>query len=243
MRRRTIVTGATSGIGYELAVQLADAGVPVIAIGRHRERLDALAARSPRIEPFAADLSDRASWRDLVTTLTARYDDIDGLINNAGVQFDHRIDDPAYGAEHILRELDVNLAAPLVLTQLLMPTLRRQSAATVVNVTSGLAYAPKRTAAVYSASKAGLRLFTDALRVQSRGTSVRIVEAVLPLVDTPMTRGRGRGKISAASAAAQLIRGVNRGHTVVRIGKARALPYLQRWSPALLDRLMQSTSD
>lgn len=241
MQRRTIVTGATSGIGYELAVQLADAGVSVIAIGRHRERLNRLAALSPRIEPVEADLSDRGSVHALATMLTARYDDIDGLINNAGVQYDERVDDPAYGVEQILRELDVNLAAPLVLTQQLLPTLRRQPAAAVVNVTSGLAYAPKRTAAVYSASKAGLRLFTEGLRVQSRGTSVRIVEAVMPLVDTPMTQGRGRGKVSAAWAAAQLIHGVRRGHAVVRIGKARALPYLQRWSPALLDRLMQGS--
>lgn len=241
MRIRTIITGATSGIGYELAAQLSAAGVSVIALGRQPRQLAALAVLSSRIEPVAVDLTDRDAVRDVVSTLTASYADIDGLINNAGVQYDRRFDDPTYGPAEIEEELSVNLTAPVLLTHRLLPTLTRQPSATVVNVTSGLGYVPKRTAAVYSASKAGLRLFTDALRIQTRGTSVRVVEAVMPLVDTPMTRGRGRGKIAASDAAAQLIRGVALGHSVVRVGKARALPHLQRWAPSLLERLMQAT--
>lgn len=241
MRIRTIVTGATSGIGYELAVQLAAAGVQVIALGRHQQRLMALSTLSPRIEPVAVDLADFVDTREAIATLIERYPDIDGLINNAGVQHDQRFDDRSYGPHQIEEELAVNLAAPLLLTHALLPVLSRQPSATVINVTSGLGYAPKRTAAVYSASKAGLRLFTEALRVQTRGTSVRVVEAVMPLVDTPMTHGRGSGKISAADAAAQLIHGVSLGHAVVRVGKARALPHLQRWAPSLLARLMQAT--
>ena len=241
MRNRTIVTGATSGIGYELAGQLARAGVHVIAIGRQPQRLAALAALSSRIEPLAVDLANPDRVHHVVGTLAERYDDIDGLINNAGVQHDRRFDDDTYGPADIQEELSVNLTAPLLLTHALLPALRRQPSATIVNVTSGLGYVPKRTAAVYSASKAGLRLFSDALRVQTRGTSVRIIEAVMPLVDTPMTRGRGRGKISASEAAAQVIRGMEDGHDVIRVGKARALPHLQRWAPALLERLMQAT--
>ena len=240
MRIRTIITGATSGIGYELATQLAGAGVHVIAIGRQPERLASLAAGSTRIEPVAADLSNRDAVLNIAGMLTARYDDIDGLINNAGVQHDWRFDDSRYGPADIEEELAVNLTAPILLTHALLPVLRRHASAAIVNVTSGLGYVPKRTAAVYSASKAGLRLFTDALRVQTRDSSVRIVEAVMPLVDTPMTRGRGRGKISASDAATQLLRGVAQGHAVVRVGKARALPHLQRWAPALLHRLMQT---
>ncbi len=94
---------------------------------------------------------------------------------------------------------------------------------------------------MYSATKAGLHLFTQALRVQLRGSSVRVVEAVVPLVDTPMTQGRGTGKMSAAQAARHIIAGIRSGQPDIWVGKARALPVLQRWAPGLLQQLMQSS--
>lgn len=71
------------------------------------------------------------------------------------------------------------------------------------------------------------------------GEPVRVVEVVMPLVDTRMTAGRGSGKLSAAQAAQQLIEGLLAGKTDVRIGKARLLPWLHRWAPGVLTRILQ----
>lgn len=236
---RTIVTGATSGIGRALAIQLIEAGVPVIAIGRNEDQLRELAARSGLVATYAADLSEIDALPALVARIVSAHPDVGCLINNAGIQNDLRVDDAPCDAAQICHEVDVNLVAPMVLTQALIAHLQRQPLGLVVNLTSALGYMPKRTAAVYSATKAGLHLFTQALRVQMAGTTVRVVEVVMPLVDTPMTAGRGGGKLPPAQAAHSLIEGLLAGKQDIRIGKARLLPWLQRWAPWMLARILQ----
>lgn len=235
----TIVTGATSGIGRALALQLVGAGVRVVAIGRNQAALFSLADHSPLVVPCAADLSRIDELPALVAGLVAEHPDLGCLINNAGVQHAQRWDDAGSHLAALRQEVDVNLVAPMVLTQCLLPHLLARGQGLVVNVGSGLAYMPKRTAAAYSATKAGLRLFTHAMRLQMPGPAVRLVEAVMPLVDTPMTAGRGRSKLPAAEAARQLIDGVQAGRQQVYVGQARWLPVLQRWAPGLLAQAMQ----
>lgn len=101
----------------------------------------------------------------------------------------------------------------------------------IVNVGSALACYPKTTSAIYSATKAGLRMFSDALRVQYEDTSVSVVDVVLPIVDTPMTAGRGRGKISAAAAATAIVRALEPGKARIHVGKAKLLRLLQFMAP------------
>ena len=236
-----IVTGASSGIGWHVARQLAASGATVVALGRDESRLQALARENRRLVPVIFDLSRTSAIDALVCELLRQYSSINILINNAGVQDDLRVADASYGHEAIEREVAVNLTAPVALTRALLPHLQSRSCASIVNVTSSLAYIPKRTSAVYGATKAGLRLFSDALRVQLRGSSVGVIEVVMPLVDTPMTAGRGSGKISAEAAAAALVAGINSGRDRVYVGKARMLPILMRWAPTLAARLMQRT--
>jgi uncharacterized oxidoreductase len=236
---RTLVTGATSGIGMALVLQLAQDGVPVLALGRSAERLRVLQAHCPLIATVQCDLAEVATLPELAAQWVARYPDLACVIHNAGVQDNLRMDDAGYGAAQLRREVDINLVAPLVLTQALLPHLQAKQRAWVVNITSGLALAPKRTSAVYSATKAGLHLFGDGLRVQLRGSSVRVVEAVMPLVDTAMTEGRGRGKISPDQAARAVIDGLRNDQDRVWVGKTRAMPLLQRWAPSLLARILQ----
>lgn len=235
----TVVTGASSGIGRALALHLAHLGVPVVAIGRDAGRLQALAAQHPLIHAWPADLSRIGEIDALAQQIVAHFPGVGVLINNAGIQHDVRVDDSGYGSADIQREVDVNLVAPIAFTRALLPHLQSRRQACVVNVTSALAHAPKRTAAVYSATKAGLRLFTQALRVQLRGSGVRVVDAVMPLVDTPMTQGRGRGKMPAELAARALVAGLLGGQSELGIGKARWVPALQRWAPGLLARILQ----
>lgn len=235
----TLVTGASSGIGRALALQLAAAGTRVIALARRTDALQALAAQQPGIVPWAADLADTAALPALAARLVAAHPDLAGVIHNAGVQVDARLADAGQGPAQVRQEVDINLVAPIVLTQALLPQLLARRGAFVVNVTSGLAFAPKRSAAVYSATKAGLHLFTRALRVQVQGTGLRVVEAVMPLVDTPMTAGRGRRKLAPDDAARALLDGLRAGRPDLYIGQARAVPWLARWAPGLLARALQ----
>jgi short-subunit dehydrogenase involved in D-alanine esterification of teichoic acids len=234
-----LVTGASEGIGRALALQLARAGVPVVAVARNSHRLDELARAEPRVIPLSFDLAKVDGMGDLAERAVGACPGLMGVIHNAAIQRDLRFDDAALNEDSIREEVAVDLLAPLLLTRHLLPTLQRREKAWVITLGSVLAIAPRPTAAVYSASKAGLESFSRAMRLQSRGTGVRFVHAVLPLVDTAMTAGRGSGKISPDEAADKLLRAVARGAGAeVFLGKARAVPWLRRLAPALLGRMM-----
>ncbi|WP_457588240.1 SDR family NAD(P)-dependent oxidoreductase [Ensifer canadensis] len=226
---RYVVTGASSGIGLEIALHLAAKGHSVVALGRDRERLRGLAHRDQRIEVRVLDLRDLVAVAALGAEL-AEADVIDGLINNAAIQHNVRLDEPHYGIDQIVAEVETNLIAPVILSRLLLPNSPARPFV-IVNIGSALACYPKATSAVYSATKAGLRMFSDALRVQYEDTSVRVLDVVLPLVDTPMTAERGNGKITATTAAAAIVRALGPGKTRIHIGKAKLLRVLQLVAP------------
>jgi len=233
-----LVTGASAGIGRALARQLAVAGIGVVALARSRERLEGLARRHPGMVPMVCDLADADALGPLADKVLEACPALDGVIHNAAIQCDQRFDDADYGDACIREELHTDLLAPLVLTRRLLPTLQRRERAWVVTLGSALAVAPRRSAAVYSASKAGLESFSRAMRLQSRGSGVRFVHAVMPLVDTAMTAGRGSGKISPDDAADALLNAIARGKHQVYVGKARAVPWMQRLAPGVLAALM-----
>ncbi|MEV6925633.1 SDR family NAD(P)-dependent oxidoreductase [Dactylosporangium sp. NPDC051485] len=241
-----LVTGATRGIGRELTRQFIESGAHVVAAGREHGRLESLASDYPgRVTPWAVDLADPDAVDIFTRELTDRHPQLSIVINNAGVQTltDFLGDGPQATRAALRREVAINLDAVIALSTGLLPRLRRQPAAAIVNITSGLAVTPKRSAPVYCATKAGVRVFTRALRYQCQDAAphVRVIDVVLPIVDTDMTRGRGRGKISAADAAAAVLTGIRCGSTEIYVGKAKLLPAVMRLSPALGYRILRNS--
>lgn len=230
-----LITGATSGIGFELAKQFAQEGRKVLALGRNKERLAIIGALSPHISAEAFELNNIDSLEKTMIGLFKRYPDISMIINNAGIQDNLRVDDASYSSEMIQREISINLTAPIEICRIALPHLKAVQDARIVNITSGLAFVPKLTSAVYSATKAGLHLFSDGLRVQS-GEDVAVSEVILPIVATPMTQGRGSGKISAEEAAKQIIAGIKGNKNHIYVGKTKILPHLLRFAPFIARR-------
>jgi len=230
-----LLTGATSGIGAALLDRLLDQGHAVLALSRHAAHLPARAG----LHPVTADLTDLAAIPGLAAGLLAAHPGLSVLINNAAVQHARPLTDPASQPRHLIEEAALNLAAPALLVQALLPHLLRRPDGAVVNLSSGLATFPKEAGGLYSATKAGLSSFTTALRWQVEGSGLLVSEVVLPLVDTPMTAGWGRGKIAPELAAAAILRGVEARRETIRIGAARALPLLQAVAPWLGRRLLR----
>ncbi len=229
-----IVTGASSGIGREIALKLARDGNEVIALGRNAGRLAEVARQQSGVVAMEIDLANTAAVMELAERLTHLKPD--GLINNAGVQWNVTFFDPEYTPQKIADEISANLTAPAILTRILAPA--APGPFVVVNVNSGLAIHPKSTSAIYSASKAGLWMFSDAVEAQAR-PGMRVVDVVLPLVDTPMTAGRGSGKISASKAADEIIAAMKSGKPRVYVGKAKLLRVLNAVAPWLAARIMK----
>jgi len=236
---RALVTGGTRGIGEQLVRELVQRCLRVTATGTSEASVREASAHLPQVHWEVLDQGD-ADSRAAFAGRVARAD-FDLVIHNAGIQQlrDWTAPDAAVDFD-TEREMQINFVGPVELTRLLLPQLARQKQAAIVFVTSGLALAPKKSSPVYCASKAALRSFAKSLRaqLQNEGLPVRVIEALPPIVDTDMTRGRGRGKISAQAAARQILAGIDAGRQEIDVGATRLLRLIQRISPALAGRIM-----
>lgn len=233
-----LITGASSGIGRAIAIRLHDEGYRIWIVGRDAARLHAVCGGRAGLEACVADLARDAERAALVERLLGEADGLDLLVNNAAIQRQAPIGGaPAAALE---AEVQINLVAPLTLTAGLLPLLRRRGG-TVVNVTSVLAAHPKRSAPVYCATKAALRSATRGLREELRGSGVRVVELVPPLVDTPMTAGRNAGAIDPRLVADALVAGLGRRRDRIDVGRARPFRWIDRLAPAVAARLVRDS--
>ncbi|HNW17877.1 MAG TPA: SDR family NAD(P)-dependent oxidoreductase [Sphingorhabdus lacus] len=232
--KTALVTGGTDGIGLEIARLLQRKGATVIVCSRREELL--ASARNEGFEAIQADLSNAAGCLDLVKALGERPLDI--LVNNAGMSGNFGPGEPLDLALTD-RAFFLNLNAPIHLIGHLLPGLLARPEATIVNVTSGLAIAPRAGGPVYCASKAGLRSFTQALRYNLRESNVHVIEALPPVVDTAMTRGRlGGNKMSAPDCAAQIVDAIESNSAEANVGMVKLLKMVYSISPALARRVM-----
>ena len=180
-----LITGGATGIGFALATRLIDSGCDVIVCGRRKEALDQARIARPGLHTRVCDVAHPAEREDLARWAAATFPDLNVLINNAGIQ--RR--EPAAKLEsweETSREIRVNLEAPIHLAKLFAPHLRGRPNAAIVNVTSGLAFAPLALAPVYSATKAALHSFTLSLRHDLTGSGVEVIELIPPAVNTDL---------------------------------------------------------
>jgi uncharacterized oxidoreductase len=231
--KTALVTGGTDGIGLWIARLLAKGGAKVIVCGRRAELLEA--ARGEGFEALAADLSTVAGVDALVDAVKGR--DLDILVNNAGAGADFDIS-KSIDLEASDRTIFLNLNAPIRLAALLVPRLRTRPEATLVNVTSGLAIAPRAGSPVYCATKAALRSFTKAIRYQLKGSNVTVIEALPPVVDTAMTADRAGSKMSAEECARQIVAAIESGRTEANVGMVKILKFVHSISPRLAEAVM-----
>ena len=232
--KTALVTGGTAGIGEQLALQLAAKGASVIVTGRSEERLAAMRDRG--FEAVTADLSNPAGVEALVSALGER--EIDILVNNAGQGVDHDFREAAPDMADTDDCIHANLNAPIRLTAAFVPRMESLKSAAIVNVTSGLAIAPRAGSPVYCATKAGLRSYTQAIRAQLKDKGIHVIEALPPVVDTQMTAGRGGRKMSAEDCAAAIIHAIEKDRDEANIGMVRILKRVHSVSPALARSVM-----
>lgn len=229
-----LLTGGTDGIGLRLARQLREKGAKLIVTGRTPARIEA--ARAEGFDVIPADLAGPDGVEAVLAGLAGRPVDI--LINNAGMGAAHDYREAAPVGADDERTLWLNVHAPVRLIARLMPVLRAQGEAMIVNVTSGLAIAPSAGAPLYCATKAALRSYTQGLRAQLKGTGIHVLEALPPMVDTAMTAGRGNKKLSPEECARQIIAAMESGQDEANVGMVKVLRAVYSLSPALARAIM-----
>ncbi len=238
-----LITGGASGIGLAMTKQFVHHGNKVIVIGRNERKLKEAEVSLPGITVYACDVSNEEQVNALIRELTELYPDINVLVNNAGIQYQYSFMDSEADemCGKVQDEIDVNLVAPIQLTARLLPLLSRHDEAAIINISSGLGLSPKKSAPVYCATKAGLHLFTKALRYQLASTTISVFEIIPPLVDTDMTKGRGSSKISTDRLVDEFWRAFRRNQQEVLIGKVKLLKWISRFSPSLADAILKNS--
>lgn len=150
------------------------------------EQLEEARRKCPGLACVRADVSTASGREELLAEATRKFPRLNVLINNAGIQ--NRLPPLTETQDWSKHELEIatNLEAPLHLSMLFIPWLRRQRAPHVINVTSGLAFVPISFLPTYCATKAALHSFTQTLRHQLRDTPIRVVEIAPPAVNTDL---------------------------------------------------------
>ena len=246
---RILLTGASSGIGRELAIQLVAQGAKVLAVARRRDRLEELAREINRPEQFAfceTDVTVAAQRSSAIDACVERFGGLDVLINNAG--------SGAIGPfvlsdeDRLRRVMEVNFFAPVELIRLAIPFLQKSEKPLIVNVSSVLGHRAVPQKSEYCASKFALHGFSDALRAELASEKIDVL-LVSPSTtqteffdkvagDTRKPHGRFGAK-SPAYVARATIRGIKAGrHEIILSTGGRLLVWLDRLCPPLADWLV-----
>jgi uncharacterized oxidoreductase len=184
-----LITGGGSGIGRGLAEAFHQLGNIVIIAGRRESVLRETAAANPGMEFITLDTANLDSITRAASELKSRFLKLNVVINNAGMQ--HVLDfaneeDAAFDATVLTQEVDTNINGILRMTTAFLPQLQHQPEATLINVSSGLAFVPMARYPVYCATKAFVHSFTMSLRSQLAATSVKVLELAPPWVKTDL---------------------------------------------------------
>lgn len=246
---RVLLTGASSGIGRELAIQLVEQGAQVVALARRQDRLEQLASEINRPDLFVfrvVDVTNPTDRSSAIEECQQRLGGLDVLINNAG---SGAIGPFAASDEARLRQvMEVNFFAPVELTRLALPLLRQGKQPMVVNISSVLGHRAVPQKSEYCASKFALHGFSDALRAELVGDKIDVL-LVSPSTtqteffdkvagDTQKPHGRFGAK-SPAYVARATLRAIRAGrHEVILSTGGRFLVWLDRLCPPLADRLV-----
>lgn len=231
--RTALVTGASAGIGLEMARALGPKLDSLIVVARRIERLQEIAkelqSRCPALKIVieAADLSDPEAVQGLLQRLDARSLGVDVLVNNAGLGESELFERSPWS--RIRQIVEVNIVAMLRLSHHLLPAMISRGHGAILNVGSGAGYAAMPNAAVYTASKHFVRAFTESLRAQLAGTAVIVSEAAPGPVESEFDQvagieggtipGQSLIRISAQECAADIVREFERGSPVIFPGR------------------------
>jgi short-subunit dehydrogenase len=248
---RAIVTGASSGIGREVARELARQGAKLVLTARRKERLEELAAQiaaaGGRAECVVGDITDPAVRAKTIETVRASFGGLDILVNNAGVGALGLFDgaDP----QRVRQVMEVNFFALVEMTRLALPLLKDGKRPIVVNVSSILGHRGVPYNSEYAASKFAVHGFSESVRAEwaAAGIDVLVVSpgtTETEFFDKVISRTGAppwpeHAAVTAAWVARQVVRAIRQGrHEIIPYRWGKLLNWLNRLSPRLVDGIM-----
>ncbi len=192
-----LITGGGSGIGRGLAEAFHQQGNRVVISGRRREVLEETAKANPGMECLTADMNSAEDIERFAKELAEKFPALNVVVHNAGIMSEEKVQELGKTLPQAEAMVTTNLLGPIRLTAALMPLLLGQASATLVTVTSGLAFMPLALNPTYCATKAAIHAWTESLRYQLAGTHIEVVELVPPYVQTELQGARQKNDPNA----------------------------------------------
>lgn len=235
-----LITGGTAGIGFEIAKAFTAAGNQVIITGRDQQRLNDALAQLPGAIGYKGDISNEQDTATLTASLIKDYPGLNVVVNNAGQAYKYDIAASENAFDKAQDEMLTNYLAVVRLNEKLLPLLKSQASAAIVNVTSIVALVPGQLT-TYSASKAALHSYSESLRIALERSSaqVKVFELMPPLVNTSFSAIiNGHNGIPAAEVAADLIDALQNDRYEIHVGDTKYVHDLSLKSRATALTLM-----
>lgn len=242
--RTILITGGSAGIGLAFALKFLELGNEVIVTGRRQAVLDEVRSRYPKLHTIQSDIADPLQIAALATRVKAEFPKLDVLMNNAGVGAAMDLRAPASDLAAMTSEVDINLGGVIRMTSALVDLLTANGG-TIINVSSGLAFVPLPSNAIYSATKAAVHSYTQSLRFQLEDSGVEVIELMPPAVRTDLTdeyAEHGISMISTEELVKQSFAALRSGKLEIRPGQSKQLAFMSRLAPNFINRQLWKTS-
>lgn len=210
-----LITGGGTGIGRALAEALHARGAQVIITGRREDVLKDTVAANPGMAWATLDVADAEAIPAFAAQLLQDHPGLNAVIHNAGIMKVEDLTAQPFDLATVDATVATNLLGPIRLTAALLPHLQAKPTATIMTVTSGLAFVPLAATPTYNATKAGLHSWTESLRHQLRDTAIEVLELAPPGVATDLMPGHAENPNSMplADYTAEVIGLIERGDT------------------------------
>ena len=248
---RIILTGASSGIGRELTIQLCQRGAYVLATARRLERLQELKTTcqhlTGQLHILAGDLTNPQHRQSILDDAMSRWNGLDCLINNAGAGAIGRFDDAS--SDRLRKVMEIDFFAPVELTRICLPLLERGNRPAILNIGSVLSHRAVPNKSEYCAAKFAMRGWAESLRVELTRKKIEVLmlspsttqsEFLESLVDTNVSeKSKSMGSMSAERVAQLAISTLIRSkrEMILSLG-GKALVWAGRLFPKMTDRIL-----
>ncbi|OGK52848.1 hypothetical protein A2970_02245 [Candidatus Roizmanbacteria bacterium RIFCSPLOWO2_01_FULL_44_13] len=185
--KTAIITGASDGLGKQVALKLGESGVNLALMARRKEKLEEVKKqiKGVRVAIYPCDIKESIQVKEAVKKIIADFKTIDILLNIAGI-WQKRMPVEGIDEQVIGDVISINLTGLIYITRLIIPVLKKQPESAIINVSSKSGVMAQVGQSVYTASKYGVRGFTDVIREDLRGTSVKVAGVYQSGVKTEM---------------------------------------------------------
>jgi len=235
-----LITGGTSGIGYEMAKEFIKQKNTVIITGRNEQKLQKAKKELDGVVTIKNDISNPDDVKALYEQMVKEFPMLNVLINNAGVMTEINLQKHKLSPADLTKEIDINLKGTIWMNDTFLPLLKKNKNAATVAVSSGLAFVPLPISPIYCATKAALHSYSLSLREQLRNTDVKVFELAPPATETELLASfneedrKGISVMSVQAMVAAFLTGFSNNKFEICPGQSSQLRFMSRFFPSFI---------